>query len=339
MGRWRSRGLRPRGRPRQVPGRAGQAAGPRPGRHPRPGARRALRPLPRRPVHPVRRARPGHRRRRRGDRRRRDRRRRSPAPSCARPGVERIRIVDQAGGIGGTWYWNRYPGVMCDVESYIYLPMLEELGYVPTHAVRVRRGDPAPPAGDRRPLRPRVRRPVPHRRHPGRVGRGRRPLADPHRPRRRAHLPLLRAGRRDPQPAEAAGHPGHGGLRRAVVPHRPLGLRATPAAARASRSPSSATRSSALIGTGATGIQCLPPLAEAAKHVYVFQRTPSAIGVRGNRPTDPDFADGAGAGLAAGPDGQLPGDHARAGRSTRTSPTTGGRTTTPRSTTRPGARA
>ena len=48
-------------------------------------------------------------------------------------GVERIRIVDQAGGIGGTWYWNRYPGVMCDVESYIYLPMLEELDYVPTH--------------------------------------------------------------------------------------------------------------------------------------------------------------------------------------------------------------
>ena len=47
-------------------------------------------------------------------------------------GIERIRIVDQAGGIGGTWYWNRYPGVMCDVESYIYLPMLEELDYVPT---------------------------------------------------------------------------------------------------------------------------------------------------------------------------------------------------------------
>src|SRR5580658_2317946 len=45
-------------------------------------------------------------------------------------GLERIRIVDQAGGIGGTWYWNRYPGVMCDVESYIYLPLLEELGYI-----------------------------------------------------------------------------------------------------------------------------------------------------------------------------------------------------------------
>ena len=46
------------------------------------------------------------------------------------------------------------------------------------------------------------------------------------------------------------------------------------------------------MGTGATGIQCLPPLAESATHVYVFQRTPSAIGERGNRPTDPDFAHG-----------------------------------------------
>ena len=49
-----------------------------------------------------------------------------------RAGVERIRIIDQAGGIGGTWYWNQYPGVMCDVESYIYMPMLEELDYIPT---------------------------------------------------------------------------------------------------------------------------------------------------------------------------------------------------------------
>src|SRR5580693_9436373 len=47
-------------------------------------------------------------------------------------GIERIRIIDQAGGIGGTWYWNRYPGVMCGIESYSYLPMLEELGYIPT---------------------------------------------------------------------------------------------------------------------------------------------------------------------------------------------------------------
>ena len=53
-------------------------------------------------------------------------------------GVERIRLIDQAGGVGGTWYWNRYPGVMCDVESYVYMPMLEELNYVPRSALRVR---------------------------------------------------------------------------------------------------------------------------------------------------------------------------------------------------------
>ena len=47
-----------------------------------------------------------------------------------------------------------------------------------------------------------------------------------------------------------------------------------------------------LMGTGATGIQCVPPLAESAKHLYIFQRTPSAIGERGNRPTDPDFGPG-----------------------------------------------
>ena len=47
-------------------------------------------------------------------------------------GVRDIRILDRAGDFGGTWYWNRYPGCMCDVESYTYLPLLEETGYVPT---------------------------------------------------------------------------------------------------------------------------------------------------------------------------------------------------------------
>jgi len=46
-------------------------------------------------------------------------------------GIDSIRVIDQAGGFGGTWYWNRYPGVMCDVESYCYMPMLEEMEYIP----------------------------------------------------------------------------------------------------------------------------------------------------------------------------------------------------------------
>lgn len=44
----------------------------------------------------------------------------------------KIRILDQAGDFGGVWYWNRYPGVMCDTASVIYLPLLEETGYKPT---------------------------------------------------------------------------------------------------------------------------------------------------------------------------------------------------------------
>jgi cation diffusion facilitator CzcD-associated flavoprotein CzcO len=45
----------------------------------------------------------------------------------------------------------------------------------------------------------------------------------------------------------------------------------------------------AIIGTGATGVQAVPKLAEAAKHLYVFQRTPSSISVRDQRPTDPEW--------------------------------------------------
>jgi cyclohexanone monooxygenase len=46
-------------------------------------------------------------------------------------GIDDFLILDVAADFGGTWYWNRYPGVRCDVESYIYLPLLEETGYVP----------------------------------------------------------------------------------------------------------------------------------------------------------------------------------------------------------------
>jgi len=44
-------------------------------------------------------------------------------------GITNIRIIEKAGDFGGTWYWNRYPGAQCDVESYVYLPLLEETGY------------------------------------------------------------------------------------------------------------------------------------------------------------------------------------------------------------------
>ena len=47
-------------------------------------------------------------------------------------GFHDVRFCEKGGDVGGTWYWNRYPGIACDVEAYSYLPLLEESGYVPT---------------------------------------------------------------------------------------------------------------------------------------------------------------------------------------------------------------
>ena len=93
--------------------------------------------------------------------------------TAARGGVQDIRLIEKGGDFGGTWYWNRYPGAMCDVESYVYLPLLEELGYVPEGEVRERRRDPGPQPGDRRALRPVRQRLLPDRGHRRRLERRR----------------------------------------------------------------------------------------------------------------------------------------------------------------------
>ncbi len=206
-------------------------------------------------------------------------------------GLERIRIIDQAGGIGGTWYWNRYPGVMCDVESYIYLPMLEELGYVPTR--RYAFGEEI--RGHLQAIADRFDLVGDALFHTG-VTR-----AEWHEDVARWRITTDRGDEVScrwyvlavgilnlmklptiPGMEEFAGHSFHtarwdygytgGGPDQSLT-----GL---------------SDKVVALIGTGASGIQCVPPLAESSKHVYVFQRTPSAIGERGNRPTDPAFAHG-----------------------------------------------
>ena len=78
-------------------------------------------------------------------------------------GYESIRLVEKAGDVGGTWYWNRYPGAMCDVESYVYLPLLEELGAMPSTKYPFAPGDLRALPGHRPPLRPLRRRAVPDR--------------------------------------------------------------------------------------------------------------------------------------------------------------------------------
>ena len=47
-------------------------------------------------------------------------------------GVEDVHIIEMGGDFGGVWYWNRFPGIQCDNDAYCYIPMLEELGYIPS---------------------------------------------------------------------------------------------------------------------------------------------------------------------------------------------------------------
>jgi cation diffusion facilitator CzcD-associated flavoprotein CzcO len=204
-------------------------------------------------------------------------------------GIERIRIIDQAGGIGGTWYWNRYPGVMCDVESYIYMPMLEELGYVPTR--RYAYGEEIlahlQAVADRFDLVPDALFHTGVTRAEWQEEEARWRVTTDRGDTVRCRWYVLAVGILNlmklpviPGMEEFAGRSFHtarwdygytgGGA------HEPLDRLGDKVVA--------------LVGTGASGIQCVPPLAESAKHVYVFQRTPSAIGERGNRPTEPVFA-------------------------------------------------
>ncbi|MFU8814693.1 MAG: flavin-containing monooxygenase, partial [Pseudomonadales bacterium] len=196
-------------------------------------------------------------------------------------GIDNFRIIEAGGDFGGTWYWNRYPGAQCDIESYCYLPLLEETGYMPKEKYSY-----APEIFE----------------HTRRVGEyfglydnalfqtrvtEVRWLEDEQRwqvstqrgdhiraqfviqatgPANRPKLPGI------PGIVDFEGHTFHtsrwdfdytggdhnGGLTK-------LGDKRV-----------------AIIGTGATAIQCVPFLGKYAKQLYVFQRTPSSVDLRGN---------------------------------------------------------
>ncbi len=204
-------------------------------------------------------------------------------------GFDDIRVIERASDFGGTWYWNRYPGAMCDVESYCYLPLLEELGYIPKHKYS---------------FAPEI---LEHSKAIARhfdlydnallqtdvtsmtwletekqwlitTDRGdtvrARWVAQANGPLSRPKLPGL------PGITEFEGHTFHtsrwdydytGGTFEGNL----SGL---------------ADKRVGIIGTGATAVQCIPALGASAKELYVFQRTPSSIDVRNNRETDPEWA-------------------------------------------------
>ncbi|MFE7125320.1 flavin-containing monooxygenase [Streptomyces sp. NPDC057617] len=204
-------------------------------------------------------------------------------------GVQRIRVIEKAGDFGGTWYWNRYPGVQCDIESYIYMPLLEEVGYIP-------RWKYAP--GEE------------IRRHAQAIGR-KFELYDDACFRTEVtrlhwdetdHEWIIRTDRGDRMAAryvvvssgpfsrpKLPGIPGIENFRGHTFHTSRWDYGYTGGDADGNLH-KLADKRVAVIGTGATAIQCVPHLGRDAQHLYVFQRTPSSVDVRANRPTDPEWA-------------------------------------------------
>jgi len=202
-------------------------------------------------------------------------------------GVDNLRIVEGGGGVGGAWYWNRYPGAMCDTAAMVYLPLLEETGTVPSmkytfapeilaHAQRIaeRFGlcedalfstevEQLAWEDDTARWVVRTNRGDEFRARFVTMGTG--PL---HRPK----LPGI------PGIETFAGHCFHTSRwDYTYTGGDPSGAPMTGLAG----------KRVGIIGTGATAVQCIPRLVRDAAELFVFQRTPSSIDVRDNRPIDP----------------------------------------------------
>ncbi|MEV5808520.1 flavin-containing monooxygenase [Streptomyces parvulus] len=199
-------------------------------------------------------------------------------------GVERIRVVEKGGDFGGTWYWNRYPGIHCDVESHVYLPLLDETGYVPEWKY-------AP--GEE------------IRRHAVRIAEKFDLYADALFSTSVTSLAwddttqswIVTTDRGDAFRATyvvtATGTltelklPGIPGIEdfRGHTFHTSRWDYGYTGGTPDGGLTGLADRRVGVVGTGATGVQVIPKLAEDAGHVYVFQRTPSTVDVRANRRT------------------------------------------------------
>ncbi len=200
-------------------------------------------------------------------------------------GVTNFRLIEAGGDFGGTWYWNRYPGAQCDIESYCYLPLLEETGYMPKEKYSY-----APEIFE----------------HTKRVGEyfglyenalfqtrvtelrwlddeQRWQVSTDHGDDIRARFVIQATG-----PAnrpKLPGIPGIGDFQGHSFHTSRWDYEYT-GGDHTGNLTKLADKRIAVIGTGATAIQCVPFLGEHAQTLYVFQRTPSSVDLRGNKPTD-----------------------------------------------------
>jgi cyclohexanone monooxygenase len=214
-------------------------------------------------------------------------------------GVENIRIIEKGGDFGGTWYWNRYPGIACDIESYVYLPLLEELDYVPVE--KYSRGPEIFAHCKRIAEKFDLYRDVCFQtqvtglRWDGDSARW-----------------IVSTDRGDEMKARFVSL-ANGFLQKPKLPGIPGVETFRGHCFHTSRWDYGYTGGDSdgnltglrdkrvgIVGTGASAVQCVPHLGANAEHLYVFQRTPSSVDVRANRPTDPDWARSLGAGWHQG---------------------------------------
>jgi cation diffusion facilitator CzcD-associated flavoprotein CzcO len=200
-------------------------------------------------------------------------------------GVESVRLIDRAADVGGTWYWNRYPGIACDVESYVYIPLWEELGYIPAEKyAKVAE------------IFVHCQRIAEHYN----LYRDACLQTDVHEIRWDATISrwIIRTDRGDEMRARfvsmANGYqakpklPGIPGI--SAFRGKTFHISRWDYGYTGEKLENLAGKRVGIIGTGATAIQCVPHLGAAAQHLYVFQRKPSSVDVRANQPTDPEWA-------------------------------------------------
>ncbi len=203
-------------------------------------------------------------------------------------GIDNFRIIEKGGNFGGTWYWNRYPGASCDIESYIYFPLLEETGFIP----KKKYTDAAETLEychiicekyqlyDNACLQTEVTSTV----WDEDINRW-----------------IVSTNKKDKIKARFVVH-SNGPLNRPKLPAIKGINNFNGHTFHTSRwdydytgGDSNGNLSNlkdkrvAVIGTGATAVQCVPHIGESAKELFVFQRTPSSIDVRNNRPTDTEW--------------------------------------------------
>jgi len=199
-------------------------------------------------------------------------------------GIEDICIVDSAGNFGGTWYWNRYPGAQCDIESYIYMPLLEDMNYIPKEKYSY-----APEI-----LEYSQSMATKYNLYNGALFH-----TEINNITWNESLKLwnVETNKGDKISAKYICS-SIGTLNKPKLPKIEHINSFEGHTFHTSRWDYAYTgellenlkdKRVAVIGTGATGVQCIPRLAKIAKELYVFQRTPSSIDVRGNEPTDAEW--------------------------------------------------